>query len=163
MDLGPSNFFSIMKPLIVLIAVFVSSTIISKLIMGDWKLIYSGNLAMFAMLILTSIGHFMFTKGMVLMMPNIIPFKKEMVYGTGIAEILLGLALLFPQTRYRAGIALIILFILMTPANIHAAVKHINLEKASFDGNGPRYLWFRIPLQILFIAWVWYFALSSHV
>jgi hypothetical protein len=30
--------------------------------------------------------------------------------------------------------------------------------REAFDGNGLNYLWFRVPLQILFIVWV-YFSL----
>lgn len=46
----------------------------------------------------------------------------------------------------------------MLPANIIAAKQKINLEKASYDGPGLAYLWFRIPLQVLFIGWVLFFA-----
>ncbi|WP_331145734.1 hypothetical protein [Hymenobacter sp.] len=49
-------------------------------------------------------------------------------------------------------------FVLILPANIHAALHHINYQKGTTDGPGPRYLWFRIPLQLLFIAWTWYFS-----
>ena len=97
-----------------------------------------------------------------MMMPGPVPFKKELVYLTGIAEILPGIALLFPQYRYVAGIILIGLFVVMLPANINAATRRINMEKATYDGNGPNYLWFRIPLQVLFIVWVWYFSLCGR-
>lgn len=144
---------------IVLITVFALASVISKIATGDWHLIFSGNLGMFAMLCLTAMGHFMFAKGMTMMMPEFIPFKKELVYLTGIAEGVLGLALLFPQFRYAAGIVLVILFVLMLPANIHGAIKHIDLEKANYEGKGLSYLWFRIPLQVFFIGWVWYFSI----
>ena len=45
---------------------------------------------------------------------------NETVYLTGVAEILLGLALLFPAMRYLTGILLIVLFIGMQPANINS-------------------------------------------
>ncbi|MEZ4712248.1 MAG: hypothetical protein R3A44_33980 [Caldilineaceae bacterium] len=28
--------------------------------------------------------------------------------------------------------------------------------------DGPQYLWFRVPLQLLFIAWTWYFTLRPN-
>src|SRR5689334_11794475 len=112
-----------MKVIIVLIGVFVLSLGISKIAIGDWHLIFSGNLAMCFMLCFTAMGHFMFTKGMTMMMPGPVPFKKELVYLTGIAEILPGIALLFPQYRYVAGIILIGLFVVMLPANINAAIR----------------------------------------
>jgi uncharacterized membrane protein len=72
-----------------------------------------------------------------------------------------GLALLSPSLRYGAGIILIILFILMLPANIYAAIKHINYETAAYDGKGIGYLWIRIPMQVLFILWVLYFSVKK--
>jgi uncharacterized membrane protein len=56
---------------------------------------------------------------------------------------------------------LILLFLIMLPANIEAARKRVDFQKATFDGKGPAYLWFRIPLQCFFIAWVAYFGLAQ--
>lgn len=148
-----------MKVLIVLILVFGLGLLGTKLSSGQWNLSFSGNLAMFVMLCFTALGHFKFTEGMVMMMPEMIPFKKEIVYLSGIAEILLGLALLFPATRSMAGYVLILLFVLMLPANIHAAIKQISFEKANYEGPELSYLWFRIPMQAFLIAWVWFFAI----
>ncbi|GGA90644.1 hypothetical protein GCM10011500_02920 [Mucilaginibacter rubeus] len=120
----------------------------------------SGNVAMMLMLWFTSLGHFMFTKGMVMMMPSFIPFKGALVYLTGIMEIVLGALLVVNATRHIAGIILLVLFVVMLPANINAAMKHVDLEKATYDGSGPGYLWFRIPLQLLFIAWILYFSIG---
>jgi uncharacterized membrane protein len=150
-----------MKPLIVLISAFMLGILILKIFTGKWNLVFSGNMAMFVMLCFTAMGHFMFTKGMTMMVPAFIPLKQELVFLTGVAEVLLGIALLFPKSRYIAGLALIILFIVMLPANINAALKHIDYEKASYDGSGVSYLWFRVPLQVLFIGWVFYFSIRK--
>lgn len=119
----------------------------------------AGNAGMCAMLLLTALGHFKFTRGMINMMPPKLPFKRQLVYLTGIAEMASGLALLLPATRPWAGSAMIFLLCVMLPANIYAARNHINYETGAFDGPGPGYLWFRIPLQLFFIAWISYFAL----
>ena len=89
------------------------------------------------------------------MIPPIVPFKTELVYFTGVAEILLGVGLLIPGLRTYSGYILIVFFILMLPANIYAAIKHIDFQKGTFNGNGITYLWFRVPLQILFIVWTY--------
>jgi uncharacterized membrane protein len=149
-----------MKVLIVLLSTFIVSVIISHFLVGDWNIIFSGNLAMMLMLCFSALGHFMYTDGMVMMMPGFIPFKRFLVYFTGVLEPALGIALLFNGSRSVAGIALLSMFVLMLPANINAAVKHVNFEKAAYDGSGPTYLWFRIPLQLLFIGWVLYFSLG---
>ncbi len=150
-----------MKVLIVLIVVFLLSVGIARLGTGHWHVAFSANLALFIMLCFTAIGHFKFTAGMVMMVPGPIPFKIEIVYLSGIAEIVLGLALLFPASRTMAAWILIALFVLMLPANIHAALKHISFEKANYEGVGPAYLWFRIPMQLFLIAWLWYFSIRK--
>jgi uncharacterized membrane protein len=149
-----------MKVLIVLLSTFIISIIISHFLVGDWNIIFSGNLAMMLMLCFSSLGHFMYTDGMVMMMPGFIPFKRFVVYFTGVLEPTLGIALLFNVSRPVAGITLLIMLVLMLPANINAAVKHVSFEKATYDGNGPTYLWFRVPLQLLFIGWVLYFSIG---
>jgi uncharacterized membrane protein len=149
-----------MKPLIILIAVFGLITVITRFTSGHWNLVLSGNVAMCAMLCFTALGHFLFTRGMALMIPPVIPYKTALVYLTGVAEIAFGLALLSPALRPYAGYGVIVFFILIFPANVYAAIKHLDLEKATYTGPGPGYLWFRVPEQLLFIAWVVYFSLQ---
>jgi uncharacterized membrane protein len=150
-----------MKPVILLAAAFTISALLTKFVAGKWNIVFNGNLAMFIMLCFTAIGHFLFMKGMTMMVPDFVPLKKEVVYLTGIAEVLLGFALLVPQLRYAAGTMLIVLFVLMLPANVYAAINHIDYEKGTYDGSGPGYLLFRVPLQLLFIGWVWYFSIRA--
>jgi hypothetical protein len=45
--------------------------------------------------------------------------------------------------------------VVVLSANINAASKGVNYQKGTFDGDGRGYLWFRVPLQILFIAWTY--------
>lgn len=147
-----------MKPLVILLAVFGLSSLAFWLITGSWNLLFCGNLAMCVMLCFTALGHFLFPKGMAMMIPPFIPFRTALVYITGVAEIAFGLALLFPITRAYVSPALLLFFVLLLPANIYAAWHHIDLEKGTNTGPGPSYLWFRIPLQILFIVWVYFFS-----
>ncbi|GAA4884107.1 membrane protein [Flaviramulus aquimarinus] len=107
------------------------------------------------MLVFTAIGHFVFTKGMSMMIPEFIPFKEKFVYITGVFEILLAIGLLIPNLKVISGWTLIIFLLLMLPANIYASINNLNYQKGTFDGNGLAYLWFRIPLQILFIIWTY--------
>lgn len=80
------------------------------------------------------------------MVPNFIPFKTEMVYLTGVIEIVATIGLFIPGLRVLTAWLLIVFFVLMLPANIYAAINHINYQKGTFDGHGLNYLWFRIPL-----------------
>ena len=111
------------------------------------------------MLIFTAIGHFKFSEGMAMMMPDFMPYKKLIVYITGFIEIILGIALLFPEYRYIAGLATIVFFIAIVPANVTAAFKHVNYEKADYNGAKSGYLWFRIPMQLYLLGWVFYFSI----
>lgn len=144
-----------MKPLIILLSVFAVSLLTTKFVRGNFELALSGRIAMSTMLVFTAVAHFAFTRGMAMMLPDFIPFKTETVYLTGIIEIAAAIGLFIPSFRFVTGWLLIAFFILLLPANIYASIKHIDYQKETFDGNGPTYLWFRVPLQILFIIWVY--------
>jgi uncharacterized membrane protein len=144
-----------MKPLIVLLAVFSLSLFTLRLLTQKYDLHLSARIGMCIMLFFTAIGHFAFTKGMAMMVPSIIPLKTEIIYLTGFLEILLGIGLLIPRLKIYTGWVLIVFFILLLPANINASIKHIDYQKGTLDGSGISYLWFRVPLQILFIIWTY--------
>ncbi len=147
-----------MKPLIVLISAFVLC-LLATYIIGYTNINVSGRIAMSLMLAFTALGHFKFPEGMAMMMPSFIPAKKQIVLVTGIIEIVAAIGLLVASTIKITGILLIIFFVMILPANIYAAIKNVNLEKANYSSTGINYLWFRIPEQIFFIAWVYFFAI----
>ena len=149
-----------MKPFIILLSAFIISMGITKLFTGEFDYPLSGKIAMSVMLVFTSMAHFIYTKGMVMMMPGFIPYKKEIVYLTGLIEIAGAAGLLiFPLSRITAWL-LILFFVLVLPANIRAAVGNVNYQKGDSNGSGIKYLWFRIPLQLFFILWVYFFAIK---
>lgn len=148
-----------MKPLILLILVFVIAALVIRLATPATDLALAARIAMAAMLLFTAIGHFMFTQGMTMMLPAAVPFKTAIIYLTGMLEVAAAAGLLLPSVRTGAACALIIFFILLLPANIYAAVLHIDYEKATYAGKGLSYLWFRVPLQLFFIAWVYVSAI----
>ncbi|REG87887.1 DoxX family protein [Winogradskyella sediminis] len=149
-----------MKPLIVLIAFSIMAIFTLKLINGVYNITLSARIGMSIMLLFTAMGHFMFTEGMTMMIPDFIPLKKEIVYFTAMVEILGAIGLHIPQFRTITAWLLVIFFIMMSPANIKASIEQIDYQKASFNGNGLMYLWFRIPLQFLFILWVYFSAIK---
>lgn len=151
-----------MQPLIVLISVFVIGLFVIKRRTKkiDWQL--AGRIAMSAMLMFTAVAHFIFTDGMAQMIPEFFPFKRELVYLTGILEILFAVGLLISRTKTITGWILILFFLAILPANIKASMENINYQTGELDGTGIEYLWFRIPLQILFIVWVYFTTIKSH-
>lgn len=84
---------------------------------------------------------------LVAMVPPFVPLPRLAVYVTGVLELLGATGLVREATRPAAGLGLAMLFVLMLPANIHAAVQHI-----SSNGEPATPLWFRIPEQVLFIG-----------
>jgi len=149
-----------MKPLLILLGVFFIALIVMKPVRGSYDGALAGRIAMAAMLVFTAIGHFVYTKGMALMLPEAIPFRTAIVYLTGVLEIAAAIGLFIPNLKIIAAWLLIVFFILVLPANIYAAIKQLDYQKATFDGNGLMYLVFRIPLQLLFIAWIYLSAIK---
>ena len=144
-----------MKPLFVLVFTFVISALILKLIYVQVDYQLAARIAMAIMMVFTAIGHFTYSKGMAEMIPGFIPLKLTVVYATGFLEIFLAIGSLLPRFQVISGWILIVFFVLILPANIRAAIKHINYQTGELNGSGLSYLWFRIPLQIIFILWVY--------
>jgi len=105
--------------------------------------------------ILAGIGHFVFPKTYLRIMPPQLSYPLELVYLSGIFEILGGVGILFPALRRWAGYGLIVLLILVFPANIYMASSDEVVPEV------PNWLAVaRLPLQFLLIAWV-YWAISA--
>ncbi|WP_030966163.1 hypothetical protein [Streptomyces sp. NRRL S-378] len=120
---------------------------------ATWRLSVLHGLAV--MLVFTATAHFAPSAlgpvpghhDLVAMVPPYVPFPRLAVYATGVLELLGAAGLVREATRPAAGVALAALFVLMLPANIHAAVEHI-----PFNGEPATPLWFRIPEQAVFIG-----------
>lgn len=150
-----------MKPLLVLLITFVVSFSINRFLTGNFDFSLSGKIAMAGMLLFTALGHFTYTSGMAMMLPAFVPCKNLIIYLTGILEIFAAVGIFIPLFKQIAAWLLIIFFILILPANVFASIRHIDYQKADFNGKGLGYLWFRIPLQIMFIVWVYIFIIKK--
>ena len=150
-----------MAPLIVLLITFVIALFTIRLTRKHYDIALAARIALSVMLLFTAIGHFAYTKGMAMMLPPFIPYKTQMVYFTGIVEILAAIGLQVPKFRVLAAWLLILFFILVLPANIYAAIHQIDYQKGNNEGKGTGYLWFRVPLQILFIVWTYLCAIRK--
>jgi uncharacterized membrane protein len=104
-------------------------------------------------MVLAGANHFIDPATYVAMMPSALPWPLELVYVSGVFEILGGLGLIFPRTRRLAGWGLIALFIAVFPANLNMAINHLPLG----DRPVPEWaLWGRLPLQLVLIVWAWW-------
>jgi len=106
--------------------------------------------------ILAGIGHFVFPKTYLRIMPPQLPYHLELVYLSGIFEILGGVGILIPPLRRWAGYGLIVLLLVVFPANIYMASSDEVVPEV------PNWLAIaRLPLQFLLIAWI-YWAVSGQ-
>lgn len=148
-----------MKPLIVLLASFLLSILVIRVLHGQFDALLAARIAMGVMLLFTAVGHVKYTTGMANMLPAFVPGKIALVYITGLLEVVAAITLQVPALTQATGVFLIVFFMVLLPANIYAALNRVNYETGAKNGAGAAYLWFRVPLQVLFIAWVYWCAL----
>lgn len=107
--------------------------------------------ALAIMFLFTAISHFApMRRDLIAMVPPSLPRPDILVFGTGVAELLGAVGLMISSVRFWAALGLILLMVLMLPANVSAARRGVRLR-----GRRPTPLWIRVPMQILFVAWAW--------
>lgn len=149
-----------MAPLIALLVGFGILFAVNRFVLKDrWSLSLLGRISLALMLVVTGTAHFTQTDVMIEMMPDFMPLKRETVYLTGVIEFLAVIGLIINKTSKLAAILLIIFFLAVLPANIVGSLKRVNLGGME---NGAAYLFFRIPLQIFFILWAYYFGVRIN-
>lgn len=85
--------------------------------------------------------------------PSWLPRHRELVYASGAAEIVGGLATMHPATRRFGSLWSIATLVAVFPANVQMA---INAEDYEDDvPGGEAALWARLPFQAAFIAWAY--------
>ncbi|MCZ4221693.1 DoxX family protein [Pedobacter rhodius] len=109
--------------------------------------------------ILAGINHFISTAAYYVIMPEWLPAHGFLIYLSGIIEIVLGFLLLFSRSRKTASILIILMLIAFVPAHIYM------IQKAPFMLGKilvtPFVAWARLPFQVLFIGWAWYYYRDS--
>lgn len=99
--------------------------------------------------IVAGLNHFINPKMYLALMPPYIPAHNVMVMLSGIAEVVLGIGLLFPATRSLSAWGIILLLIAVFPANVYMATSN-RFRKF------PAWLrWMRLPLQGVLIWWAY--------
>jgi uncharacterized membrane protein len=99
------------------------------------------------------INHFIRPSFYIKIMPPWLPWHKELVFISGVAEILCALLLLFPVSRRVGALGIMALLIAVFPANIQMLLDYKK-------DNNPL-LWIavlRLPIQLLLIWWAYGFT-----
>lgn len=101
--------------------------------------------------------HFVAPDAYVDVVPRHLPWRRELVYASGVAEMACGLALIPRRTRAAGAWLTVAVLILIFPANISMAIKGPRPE-SDFPFNSAAALWLRLPLQGIFITWAYSFT-----
>jgi uncharacterized membrane protein len=104
---------------------------------------------MAALYVAAGIWHFVKPGFYLHIMPPYLPAHKALVFWSGVAEVVLGLALLVPNLRTYAAWGVILLLIAVFPANVYMAVGD------KFQQLSPWVRWGRLPLQAVLIWWAY--------
>src|SRR6478672_9146669 len=94
--------------------------IVTLLLVPFWVLIPAhvseplhGRIGIFLVFAFTALGHFIKTSEMTQMLPPWVPMRAQLIYLTGILELLAGIAILVPSLSRPVGVALCIFLLLI--------------------------------------------------
>ena len=118
-----------------------------------------GRIGLTLFFLFTGIGHFLQTDAMAQMLPPFVPFRRELIYITGIFEWLGAVGLWIPRLITTTGVCLIVMLIGVLPSNIYSALNYVD-----FGGHelGPAYLLVRVPFQLFVIWWIYKAAVQKR-
>jgi uncharacterized membrane protein len=143
---------------LVMIAILVIPWLIAYLSRGTRSTrAVAGVVGLVLLFLFTASGHFIQTAAMAEMLPPFVPARVPLVYFTGILEVALAIGIAFPATRQVFGWAAIVVLIGFFPANVHAALNHVEMGGHRW---GAEYLLLRTPVQILLVLWTWHFTVK---
>ena len=100
--------------------------------------------------VIVGIKHFIEPEYFLSIVPPYLPYHLELVYISGLFEILFGLLILFPKYRYYGAIGLILLLVAVFPANIYLAQSK---EAQEALGATQEIATWRLPIQGVLI-WI---------
>ena len=108
----------------------------------------------------TGVGHFLVPEALERIVPPQLPEPTALVYLSGVAEIALGIGVLFERTRRASAWGIIALLLAVFPANVYMAVDGMATEMVPdrFDDAAQVAAWLRLPLQAVLIGWAWLYT-----
>ena len=109
------------------------------------------NTSLSLILLIASIAHFVVPHLFLPAMPPYMPWHHEIIFLTGILEILFAFGLICKKTIRITSSLLVAYFIAILPAHIHVSLHEITM----FGINSPTLLWARTFFQLVFIYWAY--------
>lgn len=105
-----------------------------------------------ALFIVSGIMHFVKPSTFTRIMPPWLPAHMQLVLLSGALEIAGGIGILIPALRVAAGWGLIVLLVVMFPANVQML---LNAHREHWSTAWQAALVIRLPLQALLIYWIY--------
>jgi uncharacterized membrane protein len=112
---------------------------------------YLGLAIVFLWFAVGGVLHFVAPQAFVRVVPPYVPFPLEVVYVTGVMELLGAAALWFPKWRRWAGNALFVFTLCVTPANVY-----MWMNPQLFADVSETVLGVRLIIQGLLLACIWW-------
>jgi uncharacterized membrane protein len=109
--------------------------------------------AMTTAMVFTGVSHLANPKPFVQHLPEFVPARERIIFGTGLLEMLLGAGLAAPA-RWRREVALVLAAYLVAvfPANVYVALAGVKVEGLP----GASHPWLRLPFQAVYVAWTFW-------
>ena len=104
--------------------------------------------------VFAGVTHFLVPEAFAQIVPPALPFPLALAYLSGVAEIALGLCVLFDRTRTLAAWGLVALLVAVFPANVYMATSGVVVTEGvsgTLDPS-PAVRWGRLPLQVVLIG-----------
>lgn len=108
--------------------------------------------------VLAGSNHLVHPAFYVAIVPPGLPAPEWLNLAAGLAEIVLGVFLLEPRTRVLAAWGVIALLIAVFPANIYVATANIGIPGGAPGTGNAAANWARLPVQLVLVAWAWWYT-----
>ena len=115
---------------------------------------------MSALYVIAGVMHFVVPKTYASVVPPSLPRPLDLVYLSGIAEIALGVGLLFRRTRTLSAWGIVALLLAVFPANVYMATSDVVIGDFPERARGLARIgaWVRLPLQGVLLLWAWWYT-----
>lgn len=103
--------------------------------------------------------HFVVPELYAQIIPPVLPAPLALVYLSGVAEVAVGVGLLWPRSRQYAAWATIALLVAIFPANVYMATSGVAVSGMPGGGDPSAAVrWGRLPLQGVLILWAYWYT-----